>query len=131
MTANKQPTILCVEDDKIVQLVFKSKLTDLNCLVDIAETGQQGIELFQSKKYDLIFMDIGLPDMSGIEVTRKIRALELARDEERHTPIVASTAHIDEGNKKTCLNVGMQAVFTKPITDEQAHSILSEFIYQA
>jgi two-component system, OmpR family, aerobic respiration control sensor histidine kinase ArcB len=118
--------ILVVEDQAIAAKVAKIILTGLNCQVDVAENGRTALELFNKHKYDIIFMDIGLPDIDGYEVTRRIRLLELYTNE--HIPIIALTAHVDEENKEHCINSGMNAVLSKPLNEEKARDIISNFI---
>ncbi len=121
----KSSTILLVEDHHLAAKVAKNILSSLNCQVDIAMDGKSSLEMFQSKHYDLIFMDIGLPDMNGYEVTRRIRSQELTKE---HVPIIALTAHADNQNQQQCLDVAMNAVISKPLTRERAQGILDTFI---
>ena len=80
--------ILLTEDNLILQTVFSDFLTTLNCTnVDTARTGRQALSLYEKHKYALILLDIGLPDINGIEVCKKIRK------QEDHTPVVAITAY--------------------------------------
>ncbi|WP_298624433.1 response regulator [uncultured Legionella sp.] len=118
--------VLVVEDNPIAQIVAKSILSKLNCAADIAETGKKAVESWKSHHYDLIFMDIGLPDMDGYEVTHLIRVHELAK--KTHTPIIALTAHAGDENKKRCIDAGMNAVITKPLTAVNCTDILEAFI---
>ena len=130
MNTDKRPIILCVEDNKMIQHILKTNLVNLNCTVDIASTGKQAIELYSKREYDLVLTDIGLPDMSGIDVTRKIRELE--NNKSTQIPVVAITAHMgsDYESRKACLDVGIQAVYTKPILNEQINTILKTFVCQ-
>lgn len=118
--------VLVVEDNPIAQTVAKSILNKLNCNTDIAESGRRAVALWKSRYYDLIFMDIGLPDLDGYEVTHQIRVQELPR--KTHTPIIALTAHIGDENKKRCIEAGMNAVLTKPLTLKNCSDILDAFI---
>ncbi|MFC3909239.1 PAS domain-containing protein [Legionella dresdenensis] len=124
-TAHKS-RILIVEDNDIAARVAKLLLERLECIVEIADTGLQAINMAQSKGYDLIFMDIGLPDIDGYETARRIRIQELNAD--TYVPIIALTAQLTEENSQTCLNVGMNAVLSKPLDKEKAQSILAAFI---
>lgn len=128
MNTDKRPTILCVEDSDVIQHVLKRNLADLDCMVDLADNGQQAVDLCAKKEYDLIFMDIGLPDMNGIEVTRRIKGLE--RSKSIRTPIIALTAHAgsDCDGRQACFDAGMEAVYIKPVHNEQLKTILKEFI---
>lgn len=118
--------VLVVEDNSIAQTVARSILSKLNCNADIAETGKKAVELWKSHHYDLIFMDIGLPDMDGYDVTHLIRVHELAK--KIHTPIIALTAHAGDENKKRCIDAGMNAVLTKPLTAVNCTDVINAFI---
>ena len=118
--------ILVVEDNPIAQLVAKSIVSKLHCSVDIAETGKTALEYWKNHHYDLIFMDIGLPDMDGYEVTHLIRVHELTK--KTHTPIIALTAHAGDENKKRCIDAGINAVLTKPLTAINCADIIDAFI---
>ncbi|AHE67926.1 PAS domain S-box [Legionella oakridgensis ATCC 33761 = DSM 21215] len=93
--------VLVVEDNVIAQTVAKSILAQLDCDTDIAETGKKAVELWKQGHYDLMFMDIGLPDIDGYEVTRLIRVQELAKN--THVPIIALTAHAGDEIKNAAL----------------------------
>ena len=94
--------------------------------VDVAPDGKSALQYANSTEYDLILMDISLPDTSGDEITRQIRTQETMQN--KHTPIVALTANIDAENKESYLKAGMQAVFPKPLTKVTALKILKTFI---
>lgn len=118
--------ILVVEDNVIAQTVAKSILSKMKCDVDIADTGKNAISQWKNKQYDLIFMDIGLPDMDGYEVTRQIRLQELIK--KTHIPIIALTAHVGDENKQKCIEAGMNAVLTKPLSPKSCLDILDALI---
>lgn len=117
--------ILLVEDNPINQKVASVMLLKLGCLVDIADNGQQAIKLAANNKYDLIFMDIGLPDIDGIETTRLLkqtkRPFALA-------PIIALTAHVFEEDREHCLEAGMEDIITKPLSREAIEIIIQRFV---
>lgn len=118
--------ILVVEDNPIAQIVAKSILAKLGCQVETADTGKKAIDLCQHNHYDLIFMDIGLPDLNGYEVTRQIRLQET--DKKTPSTIIALTAHAGDENKQSCIEVGMNAVLTKPLTQTHAVGMLQAFV---
>lgn len=118
--------ILVVEDNSIAQKIAQSLLKQMDCHVDLAENGHKGLELWKNNQYDLIFMDIGLPDIDGYEVTHHIRIQELTN--KNHIPIIALTAHTGEDNKQRCIEAGMNAVLTKPLTIKKCNDILGSFI---
>lgn len=108
--------VLLVEDNSINQKIAKIMLEDIGCTVDILDSGKTAIDRLKDfKNYDLIFMDIGLPDMSGFEVVTKIRQMDFAE----YIPIVAMTAHILERDKQQCFAVGMDGIVAKPVTYDE------------
>jgi PAS domain S-box-containing protein len=119
--------ILVVEDNAINQTVMRAMLMNLGCRVDVAGNGKEAIKLYKEHEYDLIFMDIGLPDMDGLQVTKEL--LEVKKKLKRkHIPIVALTAHVMEDDRKNCLKVGMTDMLTKPIVHAQLVELLKRLI---
>lgn len=119
--------VLVVEDNNIAATVATIILGKLGCNVINALTGFEAIsQIKEHGPFDLIFMDIGLPDIDGYETTKRIRILEKAS--KKPTPIVALTAHGDEEHRERALQVGMNAIITKPLTKERAQEVLSEMI---
>ena len=82
---------------------------------------------FEVGKYILIFMDVGLPDMSGDVITKNIRRVERAFAAS-HIPIIGLTAHADDATKQECLNCGMNEIMSKPLTEEAAVMVLKDYI---
>lgn len=115
------PRILLVEDEFMIQKLTVKLLEELRCVVDVANCGKKALQLIENS-YDLIFMDIGLPDIDGIEVTKRIR-----KKLKTHVPIVALTAHANEAEKKKCFEVGMDEFLQKPATIADFQSMLAEF----
>jgi len=124
--SSKGNYILLVEDDEICTMVGQNTLRLMGHKVDGAMTGSEALEKALSKHYDLIFMDIGLPDIDGKEVTRKIRVAEKITNV--HVPIVALTAHVDTDFKEICIEAGMDAVISKPIAKDQVENVIRAFI---
>ena len=123
----KDHHVLIVEDSLVAQTVAKAMLSQCGCTISIAETGQQAQMMWQNNQFDLIFMDIGLPDMDGYEVTHYIRLNEASWNKS-HTPIVALTAHIGAESKKKCIEAGMNAILSKPLSKEDCIQTLDTFI---
>ena len=118
--------VLVVEDNCIAQTVAKAFLSQLSCLVDIAPSGLDALSFCDQNQYDLIFMDIGLGEgMDGYEVTHHIRNKSCAM---KNTPIIALTAHVGDENKQRCIEAGMDAVLTKPLTQAHVTDIFHTFI---
>src|ERR1700693_59855 len=112
--------VLLVEDNQIISRISKDLLESLNCTVDIAPDGKTALELVDEFYYDLILMDIGLPDIDGYKVTQDIRTCDIT------TPIIAITAHTEDEERQKCIEVGMNEMITKPLTQEIAKSIISK-----
>ena len=88
--AQIKPKILVVEDVEIASRMAVVMLESYGCAVDTVETGSSALEIIEEKDYDLILMDLGLPDMDGLSVTETIRRMHHNPD----IPIVALTAHM-------------------------------------
>jgi nitrogen-specific signal transduction histidine kinase/CheY-like chemotaxis protein len=118
--------ILLVEDNTIAAQVVSHMISTLGCnKVDVADTGKMAIQLAKNNVYDLIFMDIGLPDIDGYETTKQIRLNELNKN---HVPIIALTAHVEENNKEFLIDSGIDAMLCKPLLKDKAKDILNFFI---
>ena len=118
--------VLVVEDNFIAMTVAKTLLSAMSCQVDTASNGVDALALYKQNHYDLIFMDIGLGEgMDGYEVTYHIRN---QANLTYHIPIIALTAHAGDENKQRCIEAGMDAVLTKPLTKAHATHILKSFI---
>jgi CheY-like chemotaxis protein/HPt (histidine-containing phosphotransfer) domain-containing protein len=107
--------VLLVEDSLLNQAVMAAMLRSAGHQVDLADCGAKGMEAASEKDYDIILMDVSMPDMSGMEATAIIRQLGGAA---ANVPIIAITAHAFAGYKKKCLAAGMNAYATKPINQK-------------
>ena len=123
------PKILLIEDNVMIQRIQSSLLTSLNCKVDLAESGEVALEKFKPGKYDLIFMDIGLPEMQGDAAARMIRNKE--QGTHHYVPIIALTAHTTDEIIKVCLEAGVDKVINKPMSFEQAKEIIELLVHHA
>ncbi len=119
--------VLLVEDQPIVAGVTTLILSDLQCNVDVAQNGEQAIKMVEQGNYSLILMDVGLPDLSGLEVAKRIRAF--TDRNKAGIPIIALTGHANDLNWRTeCFSAGMQEVLDKPVKQSRLESILKKFI---
>lgn len=109
-----QKQVLLVEDNEINQKVACSMMERLGVDADVAMNGQEAIGKFATNNYDLIFMDCQMPGMDGFETTEVIRQQEKERQLNK-TVIVALTANAMEGDRKRCLDCGMDDYMSKPI----------------
>ena len=105
--------LLLVEDSQINQVVISTLLEVAGHQVDIANCGSEGIAAASANYYDLIFMDVSMPDMTGMEATQQIRQLGGTA---ATTPIIAITGHALKGYQEMCLAAGMNGYATKPIS---------------
>lgn len=115
-------SLLLVEDNAVNRKVAISLLSRLGCDVVCAENGQDALEMVQSQQVHLIFMDIQLPDIDGLTVTRKLRE---AGGWLAEVPIVAMTAGGVEGDRARCLAAGMNDYITKPLSLLSLSNVLS------
>ena len=125
-TPVKPGHILLLEDNDLNQIVVKAMLEDLGCTLDIADNGKDALKLFEKQEYDLIFSDISLPDMSGIEVIQAMRKLKKNINSKK--AIIAVTAHVLEEDRNNCLNAGADDVLTKPIMQPKLKAMLRRWI---
>ena len=105
--------ILVAEDNRFNQMVALGMLEKDRHEVAIAENGRVALELLETGGFDVVLMDVEMPEMDGIEATRAIREGE--RDSEDHLPIIGLTAHAMQGDEERCLAAGMDAYVPKPI----------------
>lgn len=121
--------VLLVEDQPFAADVTQIILSELNCEVQIASSAAAAMQYAKTKHFDLILMDIGLPDANGYTTTEWIRQDPSSLN--RRVPIVALTAIADTQDKERCLNAGMNAILIKPIYRDKALDILNVFVPRA
>jgi hypothetical protein len=111
--APRQLRILLAEDSFVNQKLVLGLLKKAGHEVVVADNGRQAVELAQTDRFDLILMDVQMPEMDGFEATRRIREQEW--QDGLHTPIIALTAHALKGDRERCLDAGMDAYVSKPM----------------
>lgn len=116
--------LLLVEDSLTNQAVLLAMLRSVGHDVDVADSGTEAIALVKSNQYDLIFMDVSMPDMDGMEATRHIRQLG---GNALQIPIIAMTAHAVKGYKELCMAAGMNAYATKPINKKALLALVEQW----
>lgn len=117
--------ILVVEDSSFAKRAMHMLFDAVGCHIDLARSGQDAIALFSDKKYDLVFIDIGLPDMKSDEVSRRLREIEKGRF--LKVPILGFSAHTSPEEVKRSLEGGMNEVLTKPLLADQAEALLQRY----
>ncbi|MCJ7578124.1 MAG: response regulator, partial [candidate division Zixibacteria bacterium] len=104
------------EDNPMNQKLAVTLLKKAGYSVDAVEDGRMVIEAVKRRAYDLILMDVQMPEMNGFEATKIIREMEGDR---KHTPIIAMTAHAMKGDRERCLQAGMDDYISKPIEPQE------------
>jgi PAS domain S-box-containing protein len=117
-----QLRVLLVEDAPVIQRVAAAMLRNLGHHVQIVDNGQQAVEAVQASPYDVVFMDIQMPVMDGLEATRRIRA-GLPR---QHQPrIVAMTGAVPVGSRDVCVDAGMDDYLAKPVRQVDMRRVMT------
>ncbi len=111
-----------MEDHPINQILATTLLKKWGHRVTVATNGQEGVDLFSTKRWDLVLMDMQMPVMGGLEATRRIRAME---SQGSHTPIVAMTANATETDRQACLDAGMDDHVAKPFQAANLQKLLA------
>jgi CheY-like chemotaxis protein/HPt (histidine-containing phosphotransfer) domain-containing protein len=119
--------ILLVEDVLVNQKIALKMLERFGYRADVANNGCEALETLQKQLYDVVFMDVQMPEMDGLEATRRIRA-ELCHSSQPR--IIAMTAHARLEDRQECLIAGMDDYITKPITPEALLAVLKKFLVQ-
>jgi CheY-like chemotaxis protein len=101
------------EDSEVNRTVAIGLAERLGCVVKAVVNGREAIEAIGRGRYDVVLMDVQMPELDGLDATTAIRALE--RDSGRHIPIIALTAHAMRGDRERCLAAGMDGYLTKPL----------------
>jgi CheY-like chemotaxis protein/anti-sigma regulatory factor (Ser/Thr protein kinase) len=120
--------ILLVEDNPVNQRVATHLLRGAGLDVDVADNGRVAVELVQSQSYDIVLMDVQMPEMDGLTATRAIREWEATSG--KRVPIWAMTAHAMAGDREKCLEAGMDGYITKPINKRKLMEEITPFVRQ-
>jgi PAS domain S-box-containing protein len=110
-------SILLAEDNLVNQKITTRMLEKLGHAVTVASNGREALDAIGRQTFDLILMDIQMPEMSGFEATETIRRQE--RGSGKHLPIIALTAHAMDGDRERCLESGMDGYISKPVRGEE------------
>ncbi len=116
--------ILLAEDNPINQMVVVKLLEKMGHQPTVARDGREALAALETAAYDLVFMDVQMPEMDGLTATRKIRDREKGTGS--HIPIIAMTAHAMKGDKERCLQAGMDGYLIKPVSS----ALIAEAIVQ-
>ncbi|SEM04355.1 response regulator [Halomonas caseinilytica] len=119
--------LLVVEDNPVNQQVATAMLNKLGCRVGLASSGHEALERLETERFDLVFMDVQMPDMDGLEVTRQIRERGGWMAE---VPIVAMTAGGPGGDQARCLAAGMNGYLVKPLFQDALQAMLRRHLHR-
>jgi two-component system, sensor histidine kinase and response regulator len=120
--------ILLAEDSTTNQRLAVGLLSKLGHATTVANNGQEAVAALEREAFDLVLMDMQMPEMDGYQATAVIRAKEAGKH--RHTPIVAMTAHAMKGDREECLAAGMDAYIAKPIRLAELDKVIGEVTEQ-
>ncbi|MFI2858007.1 response regulator [Paenibacillus sp. JSM ZJ436] len=123
---DKEPSILVVDDHPINRKLLVSMIDKLGFSAEMAENGREAVFLASRKTYDMIFMDLQMPVMDGLEATRLIRSSGLPGQD---TIIVAMTANVMEGIQVRCLEAGMNEYISKPVKMSSVRHLLKHYSF--
>lgn len=115
---------LVIDDSKTVQKQLASELTSFHLLADIAETGEQGLDMAGKEDYDIIFLDVVLPGIDGYQVCKSIKRIA----EKKHIPIVMLTSKSSPFDRVRGSVSGCNEYLTKPVDIDKFHQILDKYI---
>jgi PAS domain S-box-containing protein len=118
-------SILVAEDNTVNQMVMQRLLQKRQHRVTIAGSGKAALHAYENASFDLILMDVQMPELDGLQATREIRRREAGGP--RHTPIVALTAHAMSGDRERCLDAGMDGYMTKPVSPRELDEVLARY----
>jgi signal transduction histidine kinase/CheY-like chemotaxis protein len=122
-----QLRILVAEDNPVNQRVVVRMLEKMGHLPTIAHNGREALSMLEAGTFDLVFMDVQMPEIGGLTATRKIRENEMQTG--NHIPIIAMTAHAMKGDKERCLEAGMDAYISKPVTSQGIAETIAEVFH--
>ena len=122
-----QGRVLLAEDEPVNCEIGRDLLAAIGLQVETAENGRLAVALFQQKSFDLLLLDIQMPELDGLQATQRIRALPGGGS----IPIVALTANVLSAQKEQCLAVGMNDFVAKPVIPEALYAVLGKYLRAA
>ncbi|MEQ9182550.1 MAG: PAS domain S-box protein [Thalassobaculaceae bacterium] len=117
--------LLVAEDNSANQLIIRAMLERLGAQVDIAADGREAVEAIAARPYDLVLMDINMPELDGIGATREIRSLD---GDAARVPIIAMTAHVMRGDREDILSQGLDDYLAKPVNRAALRAVLARWL---
>jgi CheY-like chemotaxis protein len=115
--------ILVAEDNLINQRLVQRTLEKAGHSVVIADNGRRALERLAAERFDVVLMDVQMPEMDGFEAVQRIRKMETTSG--RHQPVIAVTANAMRGDRERCLGAGMDGYLAKPFDPAMLHAMLA------
>ena len=120
--------ILLIEDNLLNQKVVIFYLQKMNYSITATANGNEAIKMVKNENFDLILMDIMLPEKNGYEITGEIRQFEKEKGVDKAVPIIALTANTYDNDRDKCLKAGMNEYLEKPFTSQQLIEMIQKFV---
>jgi CheY-like chemotaxis protein/HPt (histidine-containing phosphotransfer) domain-containing protein len=122
-SATQSYRVLLAEDNKVNQTLATGVLKQLGHTVEIAENGRQAIEAWEAGGFDIILMDVQMPEMDGLDAVQVIREREKKMG--THVPVIAMTAHAMKGDRERCIDAGMDEYLSKPVRRQDLSNMIA------
>ncbi|OQX13550.1 MAG: hybrid sensor histidine kinase/response regulator [Thiothrix lacustris] len=123
-----EPAILLAEDNSVNALIALTMLEKLNIHVDHVTTGKSALKSLRLRPYQLVLMDINMPEMDGYTATRYIRKWEKEGILKQHVPVIAMTANALKGDRERCLKMGMDDYLAKPVKQDELLKVVEQWL---
>jgi CheY-like chemotaxis protein len=120
--------VLVAEDNAVNQRLVVRLLEKRGHRIEVAANGREALAALRKASFDLVLMDVQMPEMDGFEATAAVRAREKSEGAQTHQPIIALTAHAMKGDREKCLVAGMDGYLTKPIRVEELDELLKSYM---
>ncbi len=121
-------SVLVAEDNAVNQLLATRLLEKRGHRVVMATNGREALEALAKDRFDLVLMDVQMPEMDGLQATRTLREKEKEKGDGFHQPVIALTAHAMKGDQERCLAAGMDGYLTKPIGSLELDAVLDNYV---
>ncbi len=123
MNTKKKFNFLLIEDELFAQIIVRHIIENAGHFLDVADSAEKALVLFEENQYNIIFLDLGLPVMSGLELCKKLR-----KEMNLTTPIVAITAFDATSKKEECIENGFSDFMEKPFDDNKFKKMVDKFL---
>jgi CheY-like chemotaxis protein len=118
--------VLIAEDNLVNQRLVVRLLEKRGHRVVVAANGREALQVLDKESFDLVLMDIQMPEMDGLAATSALRRMEKERNSGRHQSVIALTAHAMKGDYERCMAAGMDGYLSKPIQPQELDEVLEK-----